>query len=247
GHRGCHAHAAVGADVLGDHGGGRPGVDREDGRARTRIEDVEQELDALDAGPFGHSTLRSVRFLRPPVISGSCCRSRYSDTHRPIITRRKGAAAMIVIVCRALSASSPPLHSSRAATPPVSPPQKITTPRFGARVPRWLRLPITIDAESAPEMKKMAMRSIATTVAIPVSGRFPSTPNSCPSTLSAPAMSYPSSCCPMPAPPKIENQMRLTRLGTRMTPMMNSRMVRPRLMRARNMPTKGAHETHHAQ
>lgn len=48
-------------------------------------------------------------------------------------------------------------------------------------------------------------------------------------------------------PPKIANQTRLTVLGTRMTPPMNWRMVRPRLIRAMNMPTKGVQEIHQAQ
>jgi hypothetical protein len=43
------------------------------------------------------------------------------------------------------------------------------------------------------------------------------------------------------------NHSRLTVVGMRITPMTNCRMLRPRLMRARNMPTKGVHEIHHAQ
>ncbi len=58
----------------------------------------------------------------------------------------------------------------------------------------------------------------------------------------------PSVCCAwMADPPKIENQMRATMLGARSTPTTNSRMVRPRLMRAMNMPTNGVHEIHQAQ
>ena len=51
----------------------------------------------------------------------------------------------------------------------------------------------------------------------------------------------------MAAPPKIANQSRLTALGIRMTPATNCRMVRPRLIRAMNMPTNGVQEIHHAQ
>ena len=43
------------------------------------------------------------------------------------------------------------------------------------------------------------------------------------------------------------NQSRLTALGTRSTPETNWRMVRPRLMRAMNMPTNGVQEIHQAQ
>ena len=49
------------------------------------------------------------------------------------------------------------------------------------------------------------------------------------------------------APPKTANQSRLTALGMRITPATNWRMVRPRLIRAMNMPTNGVQEIHHAQ
>ena len=51
----------------------------------------------------------------------------------------------------------------------------------------------------------------------------------------------------MAAPPKIANHSRLTALGIRMTPATNSRIVRPRLIRAMNMPTNGVQEIHQAQ
>ena len=46
---------------------------------------------------------------------------------------------------------------------------------------------------------------------------------------------------------EMENHRRLTRLGTRSTLVTNWRIVRPREMRAMNMPTKGVQEIHHAQ
>ncbi|MNF16507.1 hypothetical protein D3C80_2195540 [compost metagenome] len=51
----------------------------------------------------------------------------------------------------------------------------------------------------------------------------------------------------MPAPPKTLNHTRLTRPGTSNTPLTNWRMLRPRLIRAMNMPTKGVQEIHQAQ
>ena len=45
----------------------------------------------------------------------------------------------------------------------------------------------------------------------------------------------------------MENQMRETTEGTSMTPVTNCRMVRPREMRAMNIPTKGVQEIHQAQ
>ena len=60
-------------------------------------------------------------------------------------------------------------------------------------------------------------------------------------------MSVPFFCRSMAAPPKMQNHTRLTRLGTSSTPVTNWRMVRPREMRAMNMPTNGVHESHQAQ
>ena len=60
-------------------------------------------------------------------------------------------------------------------------------------------------------------------------------------------MSVPCFCRSMAAPPKIANQTRLTRLGTSSTPLTNWRIVRPREMRAMNMPTNGVQESHQAQ
>ncbi|MNW70867.1 hypothetical protein D3C74_503720 [compost metagenome] len=67
--------------------------------------------------------------------------------------------------------------------------------------------------------------------------------------MTAPLASWkaPSRTASMAAPPKMVNHTRLTRLGTNSTPVTNWRMVRPRLMRAMNMPTKGVQEIHQAQ
>ncbi len=81
------------------------------------------------------------------------------------------------------------------------------------------------------------------TVAIGYSAR---TPKSCASWVAS-AASRPSSDRVIAVVPKTANQMRLTVLGTRMTPPTNWRMVRPRLIRAMNMPTKGVQEIHQAQ
>ena len=51
----------------------------------------------------------------------------------------------------------------------------------------------------------------------------------------------------MAAPPKIANQTRLTSDGTSSTPVTNWRIVRPREMRAMNMPTNGVQDSHQAQ
>ena len=48
----------------------------------------------------------------------------------------------------------------------------------------------------------------------------------------------------MAAPPKIANQSIENSVGTRITPTQNSRMVRPRLIRAMKMPTNGPQAIH---
>ncbi len=48
-------------------------------------------------------------------------------------------------------------------------------------------------------------------------------------------------------PPRMQNQITLTTLGTSRTPVTNCRIVRPREIRAMNIPTKGVHDSHHAQ
>jgi hypothetical protein len=124
--------------------------------------------------------------------------------------------------------------------------------------------PITREAASAPVTKKMPTRTIARMETAPAmalgSGRwwsrsksapskemvgFPSTILARPSVVSGVALA--SDWIWMAAPPKMPNQMTLTMLGTSRTPVTNWRMVRPRLMRAMNMPTNGVEETHQAQ
>ena len=154
----------------------------------------------------------------------------------------------------------PPATSITAATAPVSTPQKITVRRDGSIVPRSDSVPMTIEAASAPETKKMPTRTITRTVVTLASGYWSSSWNSTPSKLTEatpPALDTRSSAvvavvaatrwASMAAPPKIANHTRVTMLGTSSTPVTNWRMVRPRLIRAMNMPTNGVHEIHQAQ
>ena len=96
----------------------------------------------------------------------------------PIITTTNGNAAMIAIVLMPSRASSPLMASSSAATTPVSTPQNTVRGRDGCSTPRCERVPITRDAESAPETKKMPTRIITSAEATPVHGRWASTSNS---------------------------------------------------------------------
>ena len=166
----------------------------------------------------------------------------------PIMMSTKGRAAMIVICCRPVSESSPPIVSMIAAAAPVATPQKITVNLLGSRVPRSLSEPMTIEAASAPDTKKIATSTMTRIEVTPAHGIESS---SAKSVLSSPSPNLssvaPISCALIAAPPKIANHTRLTVLGTRSTPVTNSRMVRPREMRAMNMPTKGVQLTHHAQ
>ena len=91
-----------------------------------------------------------------------------------IITMTNGSAAMMAIVLMPLSASSPLAHNSSAATAPVNVPQKMVTPLLGSCAPRSDKVPITNEAASAPDTKKIATSTITSTDAMPVSGRLPS-------------------------------------------------------------------------
>ena len=48
-----------------------------------------------------------------------------------------------------------------AAMAPITTPQKTTIQRWGSIVPFWESVPMTMDAASAPDTKKIATRSIA--------------------------------------------------------------------------------------
>ena len=188
----------------------------------------------------------STAYCRRTII-GSWRRSFTSATASPIITSTKGRAATMVMVCKPVSASEPPASNITADTAPVATPQKMTVLRCGSMVPRSDSEPITMDAASAPETKNTATSTITTTVDTVASGYSPSRPNSCPSTVPSPAGSAPSCWALIAAPPNTQNQTNETRLGTIRTPVTNCRMVRPREIRAMNMPTNGVQEIHHAQ
>ena len=85
---------------------------------------------------------------------------------------------MITSVC---SAPSPPENSSTPATAPWATPQKTTSQRIGSSLPCWLSIPITIEAESAPVMKKIATRKTASTTVMLASGYSRSMAKSAPS------------------------------------------------------------------
>ena len=127
----------------------------------------------------------------------------------------------MVMVCRPPSASDPPMTSITAATAPIRVPQKITVRRDGSVVPRSESDPITMEAASAPETKKMATSAITSTIAIVDHGSCSRVLNSWDSATPSPYTSVPFCCRSIAVAPKMANHTRLTTLGTSSTPVTN--------------------------
>ena len=110
-------------------------------------------------------------------------------------------------------------------------------------------MPITIEAASAPLTKNTATSTITTTEVTAAIGNCSSSVNSATSGWATASIRFacPLSCRLIAVPPRIANHTNVTPLGISSTPMTNSRIVRPFEMRARNVPTNGAHEIHHTQ
>ena len=158
----------------------------------------------------------------------------------------KGTEARTAPCCSALS---PPTSSSADAIAPIRQPITAVTVLAGSSTPREASIPITIAAASAPLMKKNAIRIIDSTDVIVVNGSSSSAVKSDSSGVEVVAIrsAAPLICMSIEADPMIANQTKPMPVGIATTPMMNSRIVRPFEMRATNVPTKGAHEIHHAQ
>src|SRR5690554_1110718 len=154
----------------------------------------------------------------------------------------KGNALATLIVC---SACSPPATSSTAATSPCSTAQNTRCHTGVAAAPPEASESITSAPESDDVTKKV---TISTTVRKDVTadnGRCSNSLNSaiavsaCTASMSA---VYPWTMIRCSAvSPKIENHRKVNSVGTSITPTMNSRIVRPRLILAMNRPTNGAH------
>jgi hypothetical protein len=101
----------------------------------------------------------------------------------PSMTIVNGTATRIVRFFRPVSAVAPPppISSMIAATAPVSTPQMMTTLRLGSRVPFCESVPMTMDAASAPETKKMPTRIITMRLVTLAIGYSRSTAKSWPS------------------------------------------------------------------
>ena len=110
---------------------------------------------------------------------------------------------------------------------------------------------MTSEPESEDVTKKNTITTIARTLVIVPSGSPSRSVNSDVLVSTAPSMRRASSpslrCRRMPESPKIVNHSEPTSVGASSTPKTNSRMVRPREMRAMNMPTNGAQLIHQPQ
>src|SRR5690606_28545674 len=110
---------------------------------------------------------------------------------------------------------------------------------------------MTSDPESAEVTKNTQTRMTARVEVISGKGRYSKNWNSATerseatASVSAPAATVVSMI--MAVFPNTVIQRNVKPEGTSSTPIRNSRTVRPREMRAMNMPTKGDQEIHHAQ
>jgi hypothetical protein len=171
----------------------------------------------------------------------------YREKHIQIITIANGTAAVMVAVWRALR---PPTRSSIAANEAITTPQMSLTGAAGFTAPSADMLPSTKVAESAEVIKKMLTSTSARIEVTFPSGNAVRVSKSDWGRLFAAVLAM------LPPlfrsrkiadPPKTVNHRKLKSVGAKSTPKTNCRIVRPREIRAMNVPTKGAQEIHHAQ
>src|SRR5699024_1913882 len=164
-----------------------------------------------------------------------------------------GAAPARELTWSTVSAPSPPASSSTPPDSPMRTAQGTRVTRGGSVRPPGLRTSTTSEAETADEMKNrvlttnaMDMRPDTTT---DPTGSSPKNWNSVVSVLttpSGPTRLPRSSWYHRPVLPKMVNHTRDTAVGASRIPRRNSRMVRPREIRAMNIPTNGAHARNQA-
>ncbi len=123
----------------------------------------------------------------------------------------------------------PPHASMSMTSEPES--EDVTKNRATTRIATTLRTNASAEGKESKNWKSTIFES---TISSPVTGSCMASPPS-------------SRCIMIDASPKTVNQMRLTTVGARRTPITNSRIVRPREIRAMNIPTKGAQLVHQPQ
>jgi hypothetical protein len=163
------------------------------------------------------------------------------------MTSIKGKAEAMEAVCRA---PRPPATSRTAATPPSKIPQAAFKLRVGSWLPPEVSMATTKVPESAEVIKKAAIKMIARKEVIVLKGKLPRVTNRALAIFSDTAALIPAT--PIiskfkAVPPKIASQIKLNAVGATRAPIINSRTVRPREMRAINWPTKGPQAIHQAQ
>ena len=172
------------------------------------------------------------------------------------ITTLNGAATKMAIVCRAANPSEdPPLEApTNNSTPAMAPSITAQNTRLsteGLAFPPVDSMLMTNDAESELVTKKTTMRIRNRPESTGPPGRMLSIWNRASLVETAPSLSMkllvPWICCQIAVPPMTENHRAVIMVGTSMTPRMNSRMVRPREIRAMNTPTKGDQLIHQPQ
>ena len=108
---------------------------------------------------------------------------------------------------------------------------------------------MTREPESAEVMKNVNTKATAMREMGAAKGRLSNMWNRARAGSSMPFAKAPTPACACSraTPPKTDIHRALARVGSNRTAIKNSRTVRPREMRAMNMPTKGDQEIHHAQ
>ena len=164
------------------------------------------------------------------------------------ITQAKGSALMIDPDC---SAGSPPASSSAAATTPSVTAQKIRCHTGGSSLPPEVIMSITSEPESDEVTKKVIINKVATSDIRVDQGSCSSIINiavgESANAVFTKLMPLSASSMVSAMLPKKLSHKKVKPAGTKSTPTMNSRIVRPREMRAMNMPTNGDQEIHQAQ
>ena len=169
------------------------------------------------------------------------------------MTTENGSAPMTIAVWMAVV---PPEISSPATTIARATPQNTTWGRdLGPSSPAALIVFTIRTAESAEVTRKVSSRTtISTAMPHASQSAMGASMNSVMAKIMSPfaaskitPLAPPFSSRSMAVPPAQANQTKHISAGTISAPRTNSRTVRPREMRARNRPTKGAKAIHHAQ
>src|SRR5690606_5149105 len=158
-----------------------------------------------------------------------------------------GAAVVTAAVCNAVS---PPVSSSTAATAPI-----ITAPsprRYagGSGSPPAVRMLTTSEPESAEVTKKIAITTIAVIVMSMLRGSCSKSTKITVAISACTASTRPASPASsklIAVLPNTTIQKNVVSDGASSTPAMNSRIVRPREIRAINIPTNGDQLIHQPQ